>query len=430
MSRILFVYPNKEGYPIIPVGISILSGILKNRGHQTDIFDVTFMIPERLDHKAREDAGVVQKVDVQRFWGSGDKVDMEDEFRKKLASFRPDLIAVSIVENNYLCAKRLCELAKEATPAPIVVGGVFPTTVQDIFIQDRNIDLICMGEGEYPIAELADRLAQGKDLAGTCNVIVKRGGGVMQGPFAKYYDWDPPVFQDWEIFDKRHLIKPFMGKMYRTGFFELSRGFPHQCTYCVNHNYQKLFKGLGKYNRVRPLSQAMDEILHMKEHYGLELLFFIDENFLTMTKARLAAFCSEYRSRVGLPFYIMTRADSLLDEDKPRMLRECGCVTIGIGVESGNEDIRNKLMDKKIPNSVYEKAFANCHRHDIRTTANIMMGLPFETEENILESARFCRKLQAGASRWPSSRLIRAPNCARSASRTASWKTNSTKTST
>jgi len=186
-----------------------------------------------------------------------------------------------------------------------------------------------------------------------------------------------------------------MGKMYRTGFFELSRGFPHQCTYCVNHNYQKLFKGLGKYNRVRPLSQAMDEILHMKEHYGLELLFFIDENFLTMTKARLAAFCSEYRSRVGLPFYIMTRADSLLDEDKPRMLRECGCVTIGIGVESGNEDIRNKLMDKKIPNSVYEKAFANCHRHDIRTTANIMMGLPFETEENILESARFCRKLQA-----------------------------------
>jgi radical SAM superfamily enzyme YgiQ (UPF0313 family) len=77
------------------------------------------------------------------------------------------------------------------------------------------------------------------------------------------------------------------------------------------------------------------------------------------------------------------------------MLKEAGCVTIGIGVESGNEDIRRKLLNKNITNDVYEKAFANCHKYNIRTTANIMIGFPFETEKNIVESANFCRKLQA-----------------------------------
>lgn len=133
----------------------------------------------------------------------------------------------------------------------------------------------------------------------------------------------------------------------------------------------------------------------MKKEYALELVFFNDENFLTMRKERLSDFCDKYKSRVGLPFFIMTRADSLLDEQRVKILKRAGCVTIGIGVESGNEETRKKLLNKNIPNSVYEKAFEICHKHGIRTTANVMMGLPFETEENILESVEFCRRLRA-----------------------------------
>jgi radical SAM superfamily enzyme YgiQ (UPF0313 family) len=91
----------------------------------------------------------------------------------------------------------------------------------------------------------------------------------------------------------------------------------------------------------------------------------------------------------------MTRADSLLDEEKISLLKDTGCVTIGIGVESGNEFIRRTILNKNISNSVYKKAFENCHKYDIRTTANIMIGLPFETEENIRESANFCREINA-----------------------------------
>lgn len=395
MSKILFIYPNKEGYPIIPLGISVLAGILKYHKHEVELFDVTFMIPEKYDHDAREKTGVVEKVDVRKYWGSGDSLDIENELKKKILSFNPNIVAFSVVENNYAFAKKLFKIVKEITKVPLIVGGLFPTIKPELFIGDDDVDMICIGEGEYAIERVVERLNRGQNVSDISNLIVKDKGKVIKNGFVKYYDWKPLIFQDWSMFDKRHLLKPFMGKMYRTGFFELSRGCPYNCSYCINYLSQNIFKNLGKYNREKPIEYAVKEMEHLKEKYALELIFFSDENFLTMKKERLSDFCGKYQNRIGLPFFIMTRADSLLDKHKVALLKKAGCVTIGIGVESGNEKIRKKLLNKNIPNSVYEKAFEICHEYGIRTTANIMMGLPFETEENILESARFCGKLQA-----------------------------------
>jgi anaerobic magnesium-protoporphyrin IX monomethyl ester cyclase len=395
MSRILFVYPNKEGYPIVPLGISVLSGIMKHHGHIADLFDITFIITERYDHKAREKTGVVKKVDVEKYWGAGDKINIDEEFRNKIINFQPDIIAFTVVENNYFMAKRLLQIAKETSSALTIVGGLFPTIMPNLFINSSDVDLVCVGEGEYAMIELAAKLDLAEEISGIPNLVVKHNGDILHNKLSVYYNWEPPVFQDWKIFDERHLLKPFMGEMHRTGFFELSRGCPYKCGYCTNRLCQEIFKSLGRYNREKPMEYAIKEIEHLKGKYNLELIFFNDENFLTMRNERLADFCKKFSSRVSLPFFIMTRADSLLDETKIKMLKEAGCVTIGIGVECGSEDIRRKLLNKNITNEVYEKAFANCHKYDIRTTANVMIGLPFETEENIIESANFCRKLQA-----------------------------------
>jgi anaerobic magnesium-protoporphyrin IX monomethyl ester cyclase len=395
LTKILFVYPNKEGYPIIPLAISVLSGILKYHGHSVDLFDVTFLIPERSDHKAREKTGQVIEVDVTKYWGDGEKINIGVEFRKKIREFKPDLIAFTIVENNYGCAKKLFAIAKETTSAPILVGGLFPTTKPDFFIEDKNVDLICIGEGEYAVAELTRRLDNHEDISDIPNLIVKKDGAVIKNNLVKYYDWEPPIFQDWEIFDERHILKPFMGKMQRTGFFELSRGCPFGCTYCNNKLNQKIFRGLGKYNREKPIETAIKEMQFLKNKYDLELIFFNDENFLTMQKDRLEHFCREYKEKIGLPFFIMTRADKLIDEESIKLLKDTGCVTIGIGVEVGNEKMRMELLNKKIPNSTYRTAFENCHKYHLRANANIIIGLPFETEENIHESINFCKEIKA-----------------------------------
>lgn len=394
MCKVLFVYPNKEGYPIIPLGVSVLSGILKKENHKVDLFDITFMMQERFDHNAREKTKQVDKVEVEKYWGIGETSDINDEFRNKILSFKPDLIAFTVVENTYGCAKLLFKTAKEATNSLVIAGGLFPTIIPQYFINDKNVDIICIGEGEYAIAELANRLDHKEIISNIPNLIVKDNDKIVNNNLSKYYNFIPPVFPDWEIFDKRHLLKPFMGKMLKTGFFEISRGCPHNCSYCLNHLNQKIFKGLGRYNREKPMELAISEIEYMKKKHELELIFFNDEHFMAMRKERFAEFCLQYKNRVNLPFFICTRADSLLDENRIKDLKNIGCITVGIGVECGNEEFRKKILNKNISNSVYEKAFANCHKYDIRTTANIMIGSPFETENNILESAEFCKRLK------------------------------------
>lgn len=394
MSKVLFVYPNKEGYPIIPLGISVLAGILKRENHTVDLFDITFMVSERLDHNAREKTGVVEKVSVEEYWGAGYEFDISKEFKNKILSFDPDLIAFSIVENNYGCAKELFKIARKVTKQPIIVGGIFPTIAPEYFINDENVDIICLGEGEYPLLELANKLDRNEDITSICNLILRKDGNIIKNGFSKYQDWEPLTYQDWDIFDKRHLHKPFMGKMWKTGFFEMSRGCPFNCSYCANHIYQNLFKTLGKYRREKPIEYCMKEIEHMKRIYDLELVFFNDENFLMMSEKRFEEFCTKYKERINLPFFIQTRAENLIDHEKVQVLRKCGCITIGIGVETGSEKIRKELLNKNTPNSVYMKAFENCNKCGIRTTAYVMIGLPFETEEDILLTADFCRRLK------------------------------------
>lgn len=393
MSKILFVYPNKEGYPIIPLGISVLSGILKNNNHEVDLFDITFMMPERLDHNAREKTNLVKKVDVQKYWGTGDNLDINEELKKKILVFKPDLIAFSIVENNYSIAKKLLKLSKETLNVLTIVGGIFPTIAANFFVKDENVDIICVGEGEYAMLELANRIDQNKDISDIKNLIVKTSKGLIKNSFSKFYDWEPPVFQDWDIFDKRHLKKPFIGKMWQTGFFEISRGCPFQCTYCANHMYQKVFKSLGRYRRNKPIEYGIREIEYMKEKYSLELIFFNDENFMMMDFDRFKSFCENFKKRINLPFFIQTRADTLLQEERIKMLKEANCITVGIGVESGSVKIREKILNKTVSEDVYLKAFKNCNKYKIRTTAYVMIGLPFETEKDILLTADFCKKL-------------------------------------
>lgn len=394
MSRILFVYPNRDGYPIIPLGISILAGILKHHRHTVDLFDITFMLPGRMDYNAVLNTGVVKKIDKQQYWGR-DYSYMDAEFRKKINIFKPDLLAFSIIENNYGVAKHLFKIAKDVTSTPIIVGGIFPTVAPKYFIEDKNVDFICIGEGEFAMLELADRLEFNNDYSDILNLIVKKNGKIIRNHYNKYYNWEPPINQNWEIFDMRHLQKPFVGKVWQTGFFELSRGCPFKCAFCTNHAYQKIFKSLGRYHREKPIRRAIDEMVYMKKEYSLEFIFFYDENFLMMSDERFDEFCLNYRKKIGLPFHLQTRAETLLTEDKVKQLKDANCITVGVGVESGSEKIRHRVLNKVLSDDIYIKAFENCHRFGIRTSANVMIGLPFETERDVLETIEFCKKLKA-----------------------------------
>lgn len=382
MTKILLIYPNKEAYPFIPLSFSILSSILKANGHEVDLFDITFLLgAKRLDHYVREKIGIVKKTNIDEYWGV-EKKDINIELVKKINTFSPDIIGFSIVENNYECAKHLMAVIKTNFGIPIIVGGTFPTIETQRFIDDPNVDMICIGEGEEVLLDVANNLNK-------YNIAQDK---TYQFTSTKFYNWEPFIPQDWSIFDTRHFMKPFLGKVFKTGCFELSRGCTHNCNFCVNAFYQKKFKSLGKYKREKPLEYAIKEMAYLKNKYALELIWFHDENFCLMKNKRLFDFCKQFKDEIALPFFIQSSAETLIKESRIKMLKNAGCITISIGLETGNEQIRANKLNKHIKNEIFMQAFANCRKYGIRTTANIMIGLPGETEKEILETVNFCKQ--------------------------------------
>jgi radical SAM superfamily enzyme YgiQ (UPF0313 family) len=91
-----------------------------------------------------------------------------------------------------------------------------------------------------------------------------------------------------------------------------------------------------------------------------------------------------------------TRVDCVDYELLSRM-KKAGCVGIYFGVESGSQEIIDKL-GKEFSKKQVIKAFMNCQKLRIATVAYFMLGTPWETEENIRETIDFAKNLKSTVS--------------------------------
>jgi len=67
-----------------------------------------------------------------------------------------------------------------------------------------------------------------------------------------------------------------------------------------------------------------------------------------MPKAMFAEFCDRYRN-LRIPFWFNTRPETMTEE-KVRMLEEIGCFRVGIGLEHGNPEFRERMLNRKVSN--------------------------------------------------------------------------------
>ncbi|MBI4982288.1 MAG: hypothetical protein HZC15_04010 [Candidatus Omnitrophica bacterium] len=228
----------------------------------------------------------------------------------------------------------------------------------DMVIKNDCIDIICIGEGEDPIVELAEAIVLKKNYNNIKNLWIKNGSEIIKNPLRELRNMDTLAFQDWSIFDERHYYKPYCGSFYRTGFFELARGCHFNCSFCCTASYRNLFHGLGKFVRTRSIDKAFDEIEYVRDNYNLELIFFIDDNFLGMPKERFDYFCQQY-----------------------------------IGIEHGDESLRKK-MNRHMSNDNLKRAIDIVHKYEIRSTANIIIGMPYEEETMFKETIKLLQEIK------------------------------------
>jgi anaerobic magnesium-protoporphyrin IX monomethyl ester cyclase len=390
MTKILLVYVNSFMDNLIPVGVSILSSYLKNGGHEVKLFDTTFYrTSEITGDEARVSSLQIKNATLNII----PRETLVKDFAKTVDEFKPDIIGFSVVESTVHIYKVLLSITKGYLnyKGIVITGGIFPSTSPELALMMS--DMICIGEGEQTLLELADRVDAKQDYKDIKNIWMKDNGNVIKNPIRPLIDMNSLPFQDWSIYEKQRLQKPMGGKIWISGSVELSRGCHMRCAFCCNAFLQDLYKEHSCYVRQKTVDNFIDEVKQKQHDYHINYLYLVAENFLSMNSKDFNRFIELY-SKIRLPFWIETRPETVT-LDKVTKLKVVGCEGISIGVEHGNEQFRREVLNRFVSNQTIIKAFEIAKQSGIRVCANNIIGFPTETRELVFDTIELNRQLIA-----------------------------------
>jgi anaerobic magnesium-protoporphyrin IX monomethyl ester cyclase len=285
----------------------------------------------------------------------------------------PDIIGFSCYTGGQQWIFGSIEKARKAGfKGLVIVGGPHATFFPEL-IAHPFVDVVCRGEGEYAMLDLANAIEEGKDPSSIGNLSFKKNGSVVHNPLRPLVEnLDALPFPDRSYYEKY----PFLASNpYKT--FITSRGCPYQCTFCFNHVLHRLYGKTSHYIRRRSVDNVMRELTEVKTRWGINEVRFSDDHFALDVKW-LEEFTSRYKKEISKPYTINARAD-ILTEDKIIQLKESGCRLVCFGVETGREDIRTRLLKKAIHDEHLLNASILLKKYKLAFLTSNIIGLPDET---------------------------------------------------
>jgi len=401
-SRILFVYPNERQMSTIPPAIALLSQLLKDKGHVTDIFDTTFYKFD--DDIALEDGDKgaakslqnrpIVDVDDDNLHFEKKKTNAAADLRKKIIEFKPNLLAVSCSETTFMRGLRLISKTRDLNIKNIF-GGVFPTFAPHLVMNFEEIDMLCVGEGENALMDLADCLGQGKDYSNVTNTWIRqRDGSIKKNSMTKTVDINQlPTITDIGIFGEKRFYRPMGGKIRRLLPVETHRGCPYTCSFCNSPSQNRLYSNHGSFFRKKSMKLIKEEIENHIKMWKVEYIYFWADTFLAWSSKEFDAFCEMYKD-IKLPFWCQTRIETI-SEEKFKKLKEVGLHRITFGMEHGNEKFRREVVKRPYSNKLAIELMKIPTELDITFSVNNIIGFPGETRELAFDTIELNRHFKS-----------------------------------
>lgn len=349
--KILFVFKSENF--VASLGLCVISAMARQEGHETYL----------------------------------SQTNSEDPL-ERIAELKPDIVAYSSSTGEAKHYVRLDHAIKERFPEVFtIMGGPHPTFYPNM-VHGTTLDAICVGEGEGAFVDVLHAISSGRTLEGIPN-IVTRNGSTDCTVRHLVEDLDSLPFPDYDLlYDNTP-----MGQ-YPLKSFMVSRGCPYACTYCFNTPWRKIYQGRGKVVRRHSVDYVIEDIERVRERWALSNIKFYDDIFTYRADDWLEKFSRKYKERIGLPFFILTRAD-LLTEDMVKLLKYAGCRTISMSIEAGNPKIRNEMLKRNMSDEQIINAHRLCDKYGIYTFTNCIIGLPGTSIQNDIESVDL--SIEAGA---------------------------------
>ncbi len=375
--RIMFIYSLDDTQSIssplrswssIQFGISYISSLLKVNGHQTQLVVLG---------------------------SNNDLLDSIKILSAKLGEFSPDIICVTAVASQYEFVKQIAGEIKRQWPGVcLVLGGVHATLNPDEAITGP-FDVICVGEGEYPILELSCQMEAGVTPHGIANLWLKTSNGRIERnnprPFLKDIDSLP--------FPDRAMWSPWIkGQRGDELTVLLGRGCPYDCTYCCNHAIRKV--STGKYVRFRSVDDVIEEIRFLHAEYPTKSKIYFEVESISTNKAWLADLCAKmeaFNSTInnsiayGCNYRISPQST---DDNLFMALKKANFYKINIGLESGSERIRRDILNRNYSDKDFMGVASMIRKAGLKLFVFNIIGLPGETCDDYMKTVSLNRQCQ------------------------------------
>jgi radical SAM superfamily enzyme YgiQ (UPF0313 family) len=338
----------------VPIGIGILSSLVKQLGHECYVLDLNVYRP----------------------------VIGLEQVKEKIISYEEDfdLIALSGMITTLRWQKKIARLARELFPrACLITGGGLASDFGNVlFDWIPELDAAVVGEGELILPQILTDLQRIRKSRKIFGPVITPDLNLIPG-----VDWDQfkmevylknPV---WGSEAKNSSWMPFTPT--RSINFISSRGCPYNCYFCDRHTTG------GRNYRVVSSERLIKDIYDVIEKFQVDFIGFTDDNFIT-DKKRLQEFLPLIKES-GLLWGCHGRLNEV-DEELAEQLREAGCVYIGFGGESADENVL-KRMNKKNSPAQMSRAIKACQKAGITPNCTWIMGYPGETRDSLRRTANF-----------------------------------------
>jgi radical SAM superfamily enzyme YgiQ (UPF0313 family) len=341
----------------INFGVAFLSGYLKRHGFQTDVCYYS------------------------------DKND-ENYCYQLLETGHFNTLAISSVTSCFPHAREFASRVKQRFPRTFIIcGGPHVSIFPEELKIDSPFDAICLGFGEEPLLELLQSMEHGDIEYSIQNIYFNRGTHIETNPcrpfpadLDRFYPDDRLVF--YREFRRKGLRKPFSPSTPEDFIF--CRGCPFDCTFCSNHILKNL--GRGKYVMHPTPKVCIDSIKTALELRKIQRIS-IHDDILTLNKNWFEEFIDLYNQEIKLPLICNLRIGTF-DENNIALLKKAGCSVAILGIESGNEYIRNRILKKNLKTDDIIKGYRLLHDHGIRTRSQNMVGIPEEDFSKFYDTVR------------------------------------------
>lgn len=191
--------------------------------------------------------------------------------------------------------------------------------------------------------------------------------------------------------DRLHVGDPLVDSpTYET---TCSRGCPFTCSYCSSLSLRKLYKGKGRFVRLRSVDNVLAELKWARERMKkMRMVIFWDEVFPDDPEWT-REFAEKYRREIGLPFQIWghplrTRRENI------DLLVKAGLVQAVVGIQSGSPRIRKKVFYRpESQEAIIEMSRILAEARVPEVIYDFILDHPFETEEDFRLTLELCEKL-------------------------------------